>query len=32
MMNRSYCIYMMTNKYNTTIYTGVTSNLMGRVG
>jgi len=30
-MERSFCIYLMTNKYNTTIYTGVTNNLYGRV-
>ena len=30
-MNRSFCIYIMTNCHNTTLYTGVTSNLLGRV-
>jgi putative endonuclease len=30
-MTREYCIYIMTNRHNTTIYTGVTSNLLGRV-
>lgn len=30
-MDRSYCIYIMTNKHNTTLYTGVTNNLFGRV-
>jgi putative endonuclease len=30
-MERSFCIYIMTNKHNTTIYTGVTNNLFGRV-
>ena len=30
-MERSYCIYIMTNKHNTTIYTGVTNNHIGRV-
>jgi putative endonuclease len=30
-MNCSYYIYIMTNKFNTTIYTSVTNNLTGRV-
>jgi len=30
-MNRQFCIYIMTNKHNKTIYTGVTGNLIGRV-
>jgi putative endonuclease len=30
-MDKQYYIYMMTNKWNTTIYTGVTSNLKKRV-
>ena len=28
---RSYCVYIMTNKGNTTLYTGVTSHIEGRV-
>ena len=28
---RHYCVYIMTNKANTTLYTGVTGELMGRV-
>jgi len=31
MMNRQYYAYIMTNKYNTVLYTGVTSNLRRRV-
>lgn len=30
-MNKLFCVYMMTNKINGTIYTGVTSNLPQRV-
>ena len=30
-MNRSYFVYMMTNKNNTVIYTGVTSDIVKRV-
>ena len=30
-MGRQYCIYIMTNKNNTVLYTGVTSNLKKRV-
>ena len=30
-MTLEYCIYIMTNKHNTTIYTGVTNNLVGRI-
>lgn len=29
---KQYCVYIMSNKGNTTFYTGVTSNLFGRVG
>ena len=28
---KEYCVYIMTNKTNTTLYTGVTDNLMRRV-
>jgi putative endonuclease len=31
MGNKDYCIYIMTNKYNTVLYTGVTNNLKRRV-
>jgi len=31
MFDRSYHVYMLTNKWNTVIYTGVTGNLEGRV-
>lgn len=31
MQARSYYVYIMTNKYNTVLYTGVTGNLMRRV-
>ncbi len=31
MHNNVYCIYIMTNRYNTTLYTGVTNNLKRRV-
>jgi len=30
-MNRIYCVYIMTNKYNNVIYTGFTGNLRKRV-
>jgi putative endonuclease len=30
-MNKQYYIYIMTNKYNTVLYTGVTNNLKRRV-
>ena len=30
-MNRQYCIYIMTNRINTVLYTGVTNNLKRRV-
>jgi putative endonuclease len=30
-MGKEYFIYIMTNKYNTVLYTGVTNNLMRRV-
>lgn len=26
-----YCVYIITNKYNTVLYTGVTGNLIGRI-
>jgi len=31
MAERVYCVYIMTNRYNTTLYTGVTNNLKRRV-
>lgn len=31
MNTRSYFVYILTNKYNTVLYTGVTNNLMRRV-
>jgi len=31
MNDRQYCIYIMTNQYNTVLYTGVTNNLSRRV-
>ena len=31
MHNNEYCVYIMTNKHNTTLYTGVTNNLKRRV-
>ncbi len=31
MIERQYCVYIMTNKYNTVLYTGVTNNLQRRV-
>ena len=30
-MNEEYCVYIMTNKYNTALYTGVTNDLSRRV-
>jgi putative endonuclease len=30
MSNKDYCVYIMTNQYNTVIYTGVTNNLQRR--
>ena len=30
-MNKEYFVYIMTNKYNTVLYTGVTNNLLRRV-
>jgi putative endonuclease len=30
-MEKKYCVYIMTNKYNTVLYTGVTGNLEERV-
>ena len=30
-MTEAYCVYIMTNQYNTVLYTGVTSNLSRRV-
>ena len=30
-MSRVYCVYIMTNRYNTVLYTGVTSDLRKRV-
>ena len=30
-MSRHYCVYIMTNKHNTVLYTGVTGNLQRRV-
>lgn len=32
MRDRQYCVYIMTNARNTVLYTGVTNNLMRRVG
>ena len=29
-MNKQYCVYIMTNKHNTVLYTGVTGNLRRR--
>ena len=31
MIAKTYCIYIMTNKLNSTFYTGVTNNLLRRV-
>jgi putative endonuclease len=30
-MSKEYCVYIITNKYNTVLYTGVTSDLKRRV-
>jgi len=30
-MNKQYYLYIMTNKHNTTLYTGITSNLKKRI-
>ena len=30
-VGREYCVYIMTNKYNTILYTGVTNNLPRRI-
>jgi putative endonuclease len=30
-MEKIYCVYILTNEYNTVLYTGVTSNLIARV-
>lgn len=32
MREKNYCVYIMTNAHNTVLYTGVTNNLMRRVG
>jgi len=32
MSRQQYCVYIMTNVHNTVLYTGVTNNLMRRVG
>ena len=31
MSKKEYCVYIMTNRYNTTLYTGVTNNLQRRL-
>ena len=31
MTAKTYCVYIMTNKHNSTLYTGVTNNLLRRV-
>jgi len=31
MLNNEYCVYILTNKHNTTLYTGVTNDLKRRV-
>lgn len=31
MPSKTYCVYIMSNKHNTTLYTGVTDNLQRRV-
>ena len=31
MIAKTYCVYIMTNKRNSTLYTGVTNNLLRRV-
>jgi len=30
-MNRQYCVYIITNKHNTVLYTGITNDLKRRV-
>jgi len=30
-VEKIYCVYILTNKHNTVLYTGVTSNLLARV-
>jgi len=30
-MNRQYCVYIITNKHNTVLYTGITNDLKSRV-
>ncbi|MDD5313196.1 MAG: GIY-YIG nuclease family protein [Dehalococcoidia bacterium] len=30
-MDRQYCVYIITNKYHTTLYTGITNDLQRRV-
>jgi len=30
-MDRQYCVYIITNKNNSTLYTGITSNLVQRI-
>jgi putative endonuclease len=30
-MDRQYCVYIITNKYHTTLYTGVTNDLQRRI-
>ena len=32
LMDNLYCVYIITNKYNTVLYTGVTNDLKRRVG
>ena len=31
LMDKQYCVYILTNRYNTVLYTGVTNNLKRRV-
>ena len=31
MLDRQYCVYIITNKHNTVLYTGVTNNLPKRI-
>ncbi len=30
-MDKKYCVYIVTNRYNTVLYTGVTNNLLRRI-
>ncbi len=30
-MHKYYCVYIITNQYNTVLYTGVTGNLLARI-